>query len=84
MGKKDRLQEKRGEAKRACLKDEGETMSGWVNAKTLQENLKSIHFTMTLTKSKMGKEVGGRGASDRIKRRGKDERQPMIAAMAAR
>ena len=38
--------------------EEGESMSERMNAVTLQENLKSLGFTLSLAKPKMEQEVG--------------------------
>ena len=52
-----------GQARKAFLEKEEEegSMSGWVNAKALQDDLQSLGSTSCLAKPKMEKEVGRRG-----------------------
>ena len=54
--------DKGGQARRASLKEAEGSISGWVDAKTLQEDLQSFGFTRRLAKPEMGKEVGRRRA----------------------
>ena len=49
---------KGGYARRASLGEVEESMSRWVDAKALQEDLQSLGFTPSLAKPEMGKEVG--------------------------
>ena len=51
------------QAETVSLKEEGESMSKLVDAKSLQENLDSHGFTLGLPKPKVGKEDGRRRPS---------------------
>ena len=50
-----------GKARKVFLGKEEGSMSGWVNAKALQDDLQSLGSTLCLAKPKMEKEVGRRG-----------------------
>ena len=52
-----------GQAKRTSLGEVGESMSGMVNPKALQENLESLGFITSLAKTEMGKEIERRRAA---------------------
>ena len=54
--------ERGGQARRASLGEVEECMSGWVDAKALQDDLQSLGFTPSLAKPEMGKKVGRRNA----------------------
>ena len=47
-----------GQAKRAFLGDVEGSLSGWVDAKALQDNPQSLGFTPSLLKPEIGREVG--------------------------
>ena len=51
-----------GHARRASLEQVEGSMSGWVDAKDLQDDLQSIGFTPSLAKPEIGNEVGRRRA----------------------
>ena len=51
-----------GQARRASLGEVEGSMSGWVDARALQENLQSLSFTPSLAKPEMEKEFGRRRA----------------------
>ena len=58
-GEERQFQEgEREQAKRASLGEVKGSISGRVDAKALHEDLQSLGFTPSLTKPKMGKEVG--------------------------
>ena len=58
-----RFQEgKGGQARRASLEQVEGSMSGWVDARALQDDLQDLGFTPSLAKPEMGKEVGRRRA----------------------
>ena len=69
--KKGKYQKRDGEqVKRTSLGEVGASMSGRVDAKVLQEDLKSLGFTSSLAKPEKGKEAGRRKArskDDRVK-----------------
>ena len=47
-----------GQARKASLGDVEGSMSEWMDAKALQDDLQSLGFTPSLTKPEIGKEVG--------------------------
>ena len=51
------------QAKRASLRELGESMSGRVDVKAPKQDLESLGFTPSLAKPEMGKEVGRRRAN---------------------
>ena len=51
-----------GQARKASLEQVEESMSGWVDARALQDDLQSLGFTPSLAKPEIGKEVGRRRA----------------------
>ena len=51
-----------GQAGRASLEQVEESVSGWLHAKALQDDLQSLGFISSLAKSEIGKEVGRRRA----------------------
>ena len=53
---------KGGQARRASLEEVEGSMSGWVDAKALQDDLQSLGFTPSLAKPEIGKEVERRRA----------------------
>ena len=53
---------KGGQARRASLEQVEGSMSGWVDAEALQDDLQSLGFTPSLAKPEIGKEVGRRRA----------------------
>ena len=59
---------KAGHATRASLEHVEESMSGWVDAKALQDDLQSLGFTPSLAKPEIGNEVGWRRARSYNKR----------------
>ena len=54
--------EKGGQGKRISLEGIGESMSGWVPAKILQEDMESLGFAQSLAKPIMKNEVGRQSA----------------------
>ena len=93
-----------GQARRASVGEVEGSISGCVDAQTLQDNLQSLGFTPSLAKLEIGKEVGRRRTRSQNKREkwvrvtrrgrkeysersrgiGEDERQPVMARLAAR
>ena len=55
MGLKE---EREGKQREPCLKEVGESMSGSVDSKVLQEDLEKLDFTLSLVKPEIGKDVG--------------------------
>ena len=53
---------KGGQARRASLGEVEGSISGWVDAKALQDDLQSLGFTPSLVISEIGKEAGRRRA----------------------
>ena len=68
---KDRFQGGQGgQASRASLVEVEGSMSEWVDAKALQDDLQSLGFTPSLAKPEIGKEVGrqrARSSDERVK-----------------
>ena len=54
--------DKGGQARRTFLEQVEGSMSGWVDAKALLDDLQSLGFTPSLANPEMGKEVGRRRA----------------------
>ena len=50
--------EEEEQARKAFLGEVEGSMSGWVDAKALQDDLQSLGFTPSLAKPEIGKEVG--------------------------
>ena len=58
--KEGRFQGEGRQAKRSSLREVAGSMSEWVDAKAVQEDLQSLGFTPSLAESEMEKEVGKR------------------------
>ena len=58
-----RVPKRREVSRKASREEKGESISGWVDAKALQEDQESLGFIPSLAKPEMGKEVGRRRAS---------------------
>ena len=62
-----------GQARRASLGEVKGSMSGLVDAKILQKNLQSLHFTPSLAKPEMETEVGRQRAAYKMTERNESE-----------
>ena len=66
-GERRQIPRRKERASKKSLPRTSRSMSGWVDAKALQDDLQSLGFTPSLVKPEMGKEVGRRRARSKEK-----------------